>query len=104
MQVDIVLKNAKVYNMDKADILLGESFGLETDGFDDQEWFANNDPVLTITGSGKNVAVKADAIGKSIIQIEDSGFNRMKTITINVVGTLEQAATLGVTADAAEPK
>jgi len=101
MQVDITFEFAKVYNFDKADVVKGQKFTLTTD-FENGRYFSDNDEVLSLSVAGNQVAGTADATGVATILIMDQAFAIQKTLTINVVDTLqEKAATLG--AEAGEP-
>lgn len=104
MQVDLTLKNARVYDVNRLEILLGEQFTLDTDGTAADQWFSNNDPVLSILADAGNQALcHADQVGACIIKIE-SAEQVVKVLHVEVVTTTERAADLGVTAGTPEPK
>lgn len=60
----------------------------------DTNWFASNDPVLSIVPGNNYATISADAVGASTIQIQDSESNILKKITITVVN--DQAVSLGL--------
>lgn len=98
MQVDIVFDFAKVYNIDRADVVQGQSFELMTD-YDNGRWLSENDEVLSIKVNGKDAKLQALEVGLSTIIIADQALVHQKQIIINVVEKIEpMAATLNVTA------
>lgn len=100
MQVDVSFEFAKVYNIDKFDVVTGQKFLLTTDGDGTQRWFADNDAVLNIIQKNNTAAVEATAIGLSTILIMDNSFDVIKTLAINVVDAIvEPAIDLGTVAD-----
>lgn len=104
MQIDIALTNAKIYNIEKADIVKGEEFTLYSD-FDNGRWFSDNDEVISLKVSGKDAEAKANENGTTTILIMDSAFAIQKTITINVVDEISpMAASLGASAGPPQPK
>lgn len=112
MLVDIVLKNAKVFNVAHLQIVKGETFSLLTDAASPIRWFSDNDPVLEITTQGVNADFVAAELGTSTIFIFDAADpippselpNLLKTLFIEVVSTTAQAANLNTTAGKAVPK
>ena len=106
MQVDLLLSNARVYNIfERMDIKLGEKFSLITDSTDDNiDWFADNDPALTIIDNGTTADLEATAVGSVQILIMTDGLTIIKKLVINVVADLAPAVALNITADAAVPK
>lgn len=58
------------------------------------QWFASNDPVLSILPSNNYATISADAVGVSTIQIQDMDSNLLKKIKITVIN--EQAVSLGL--------
>lgn len=99
MQVDISFDFAKIYNIEKADIVVGQRFTLLTD-YEGGRYFSENDPVLTLKPMGKDVEGEANEIGTSTILIMDNAYAILKTLTINVVSAIIPMATnLGATVD-----
>lgn len=104
MFVDISFDNAKVYNIEKADIVKGQKFTLTTD-FENGRFFSDNDPVLSYKVDGTEVNATADEVGLATIQIQDQSFAIVKILTINVVDSIVgKAATLGAVAGVPVPK
>jgi hypothetical protein len=105
MKVDISLDNVKVYNIeDRVDIVKGEKFSLFTDATQPIHFFSNNDFVLDLKDTGKDLEGEAKEIGTSTILMMDSDFQRLKTININVVASVEMVSNLGITFGQPEPK
>ena len=95
--------NSTAYDVSSLTLAEGQQIFMSIPSIEgDTNWFATNDPVLSIVPGNNFATIMADAEGVSIIQIQDSDFNLIKKITITVVGT--QAASLGITAGAPEPK
>lgn len=65
-------------------------------------WFATNDPVLSIVPSTNFATISADEVGVSTIQIQDDDANILKKITITVIS--DQATSLGITIGSPETK
>lgn len=105
MQVDISLKNARIYNVDKVDIVVGEKFILDTDLTIPSKWFSDNDPVLSLAVGDISVEGTADKVGTSTILIMDENFQILKTLKFNVVEAIvPMASKLVVIPDAPELK
>lgn len=105
MQIDISFDFAKVYNIEKFDVVKGQKFLLTPDSTDDLKWFSDNDPVLSLKVSSKNVNGEATELGESTILIMDKNFSELKKLTVRVVDSIEQAATdLGLSAGEPIPK
>lgn len=101
MKVDISFDFAKVYDIERADVVKGQKFVLLTDWADNARWFADNDAVLSLNVTGANAALEATAIGTSIILIMGPELDLIKKLTIQVVDEiLEPAKELGATAEA----
>lgn len=99
MQVDISFDFAKIYNIEKADIVIGQKFTLLTD-FDGGRWFSDQDQVLSLKVVGRDAQGTASEVGTSTILIMDSTFAIQKQITINVVQEIvPMAQSLGVVAE-----
>lgn len=104
MQVDIILEYAKVYDIERADILKGQKFILYAD-YPDGRWFSDNDPVLTLSVDGGMAACEATAVGLATILIMDASFSVLKKLYVNIVEDfVPQAISLGAQAGAAVPK
>lgn len=105
MQVDISFDFAKVYNIEKADVVKGQKFSLITDAAPGSKWFADQDEVLSLKVTGSTGEVTAGELGTSTILIMDELFAIQKTIVIKVVESIQPMATsLGLSASDAEPK
>lgn len=101
MRADLILKNARVRNVESFDILLGESFSLVLDTEENIRWFSDNDNVLSITASAGQASMKAESVGPCEIQLQ-SGGAIVKQFFINVI--TEPAASLNVSFAAPEQK
>lgn len=98
MQVDISLINAKVYNIEKFQVVIGQKFSLFTDSGIPLSWFANNDQVLNVTDNDSSADVEATGLGTSIILIMDKDLKEVKRLTVDVVSAIvEQARNLNAT-------
>jgi hypothetical protein len=106
MQVDISFDFARVYNFERADVMLGQKFRLDSDAQDQPlKWFSDNDPVLTLKVTGNSAEGTADNVGTTTILIMDQAFAVVKQLTINVVEDIQPMATsLGASAGEAVPK
>lgn len=103
MQADISFEFAKVYNVEKADVVKGQSFSIDTDFAGVSKWFSDNDPVLSLKVNGNTAEAEAKETGTSTILIMNESMTVEKTLVINVVDSIEPKATdLSVTAG--EPK
>lgn len=92
MKVDLILSNAKVYDVNRIELVKGESFQLEADT--PGKYFSDNDPVLELTVKSDKVVhgIAADN-GTSIIWIVDGNKQVIKELTISVVAYIEPQAT-----------
>lgn len=106
MQVDISFVNAKVYNIERFDVVIGQKFSLFTDSGIPLSWFANNDQVLNVIDNDSSADVEATGLGKSIILIMDATVKEgddpkvVKKLIVNVVNAIvEQAKNLNATGD-----
>lgn len=105
MQVDISFDFAKVYNIEKADVVIGQKFSLFSDATTQTQWFSNNDSVLSLKVIGNNADAEATELGDSIILIMDASFAIQKQLSIRVVDAIVPMATdLGLTASLPIPK
>jgi hypothetical protein len=101
MQVDIVLKNAKVYDIGKADILLGESFNLLTNGDGTEDLFSDHDEVLQVNQTGINAVCSALAVGVSKLRWMNAAPGTSSGVIKEVIITVFTPANdLGLSADA----
>jgi hypothetical protein len=104
MQVDVAFEFAKVYNVDRIDVVAGQPFTLYSD-YDNGKWFSDNDPALSIKPSGKDAELKAIEKGSVTILVMDENFAIQKKLSINVMDAILPPATdLGLTAGTPEPK
>lgn len=104
MTVDIAFQFAKVYSIERADIVAGQSFKLFTD-FENPRWFSDNDPVLSLSINGKEIEGKAEQAGVATLLIMDSNLQIQKKLSITVVEEIKDPAVdLGITAGSAIEK
>lgn len=100
MNIDLALSNAKIYGVKKFDIVKGQKFDVYTDNPGPLQFFANNDPALSLQADNTSFSATADNVGAVVILIMDSNFTQLDKIDINVVDAIiPPAKTLGVTAD-----
>lgn len=104
MNIDIQFSFAKIYSIEKSDIVKGQSFSLISDDTESRKWFVDNDEVLSQKVNGSIAEYTADNIGESTILIMDDNFTTLKKLTIKVVPSLEQATSLGASAGQPENK
>lgn len=105
MVVDISFEFAKVYNIERFDVVRGQKFTLLSDATEVIKWFADNDPVLSLVQSGASVEAEATAVGETTILIMNESFAELKRLSIRVVDKIEpQATELGIIADDPIPK
>ena len=93
MKVNIHLRNAIVYDVEKFDVLMGEGFRLEVvDHEGVLRWFADQDLVLQVIDreDGKEALVTAETPGQSEIQLQDGDQKVLKTLRVRIY-TLEAA-------------
>lgn len=102
MQVDFIFENARVYNVEKVDVVKGQAFSIYTDQTGATKWFSDNDPVLALTVKGNSADVKANETGSSEILIMDENKAVLKTLSIKVVDQIEMPAT-DLNTEAGEP-
>jgi hypothetical protein len=100
MQVDASFQYAKVYDINKMDVVKGQKFDLNTDYNGTSKWFSDNDPVLELKVTGNDAEATAMGIGTSTVLIMDQNKTVIKELTISVVDSIAPMATsLGLTAD-----
>jgi len=105
MQVDITFDFAKVYNIEKADIAVGQKFTLTTDFTAASKWFSDNDPVLSLKVTGNSAEDEAMQTGTSTILIMNEVNGIEKTLVFKVVDSIQpMAADLGLRAGEPETK
>lgn len=105
MQVDISFEFARIYDVEKIDVVKGQTFALNTDYTEPSKWFSDNDPVLSLNVSGNNAEAEAKELGTSTILIMNEQWEIQKTLTIKVLSSIEPVATeLSVSAGEAEEK
>lgn len=102
MVANLVLDNAKVYDVNRFDIELGQKFSLEiieddNDPVQPNEWFSNNDQVLKMEPGTNLSQFEATAFGDSLVKIM-KGDVVVKTFTIHVFN--DEAVTLNLKAEA----
>lgn len=86
MQANFIFDNVKAYDINKIDVLLGQSFKIELVGTESGvRWFSDNDPVLSLKVEQEGLLsdVEASAVGITEIQLQ---VNRsiVKTLFIEV--------------------
>lgn len=103
MKVDVSFKFAKVYDIEKIDVVIGEKFSLFTDldpAAEISHWFSDNDPVLSMGVNGNHADLEATGLGTSIILIMNKDYATIKKLIIRVVAEIiEPAAELGLSAE-----
>lgn len=100
MQIDIILSNARIYDINKVDIVIAEKFSLiPDDTTKDIRLFADNDPVLDIVQNKTSIDVVASDIGMSTILLMNPSMQVEKTLYINVVASLTPATNLNISAE-----
>jgi hypothetical protein len=105
MSIDISFPFAKVYHMTHADVVVGQKFSLISAFTERVQWFANNDPVLSLKESGNVAQVEATTVGQSTILILNESLTVLKKIIIRVVENIDGDVTdLGLMADPAVAK
>lgn len=106
MQVDISFDFARVYNFERADVVVGQKFRLDSDAQDQPlKWFSDNDPVISLKVTGNSAEATADQTGTTTILILDESFGLVKRLTINVVDDIQLMATsLGISTGPPQPK
>ena len=98
MKIDITLPNGKFYDIPaKADILLGETFLVTTDGDGTETITSDHDSVLDITEQGTGVKAIAKNVGTSTLRWLNTNDGLIDKITITVY---TPATDLGLSADA----
>ena len=84
MVANLILENAKVYNIENFDIRLGETCTIELEGStSDVRWFSDADDVLSIKTIEGGATIKALGRGDSEIQLQVGG-SLVKTMRISV--------------------
>lgn len=83
-RVDLTLFNARIFDVNSFQVIVGETFTLNTDITGETRWFSDNDPVLGIKVTGNNAEVQALLEGSCTILIMDAKKNIQKELTINV--------------------
>jgi len=105
MQVDVTFPYAKIFDIHRGEIVLGQKFSLLANFEGEKKWFADNDKVLALDAEGNKAELEATGIGTSLILIMTPQLRVLKKITIKVVDAIiEPAKELGVTADIPVPK
>lgn len=87
MEANFIFSNVKAYNIERADVLLGEKFRVELSGSEPYalQWFSNNDAVLQISveQESNSATIEATGIGESEIRLFN-GDALAKKLNINV--------------------
>jgi hypothetical protein len=92
MQVDVAFDFAKVFDINRLNVVKGQKFTLLTDGTN-QKWFADNDEVLEIKNAGTKGDITATGLGTSTILLMGPDKNVLKELTISVLESIEPEAT-----------
>jgi hypothetical protein len=102
MEANFIFPNVKAYNVERADVLLGETFRVELGGSDIIPlWFSSNDKVLKFEDDFATATITATAVGDSEIRLFD-GDTLLKKLSFSVYST--EAASLNVKAGKATLK
>lgn len=71
MQANFIFPNVTAYDINKADVLVGETFTINlSDETEPVDFFFNNDSVLDINAEGTKAIVKALSFGDCVIKLE----------------------------------
>lgn len=106
--IDVRLKNATFYDVNKMDVVKGEEFSFTLTDPDGKivDFTSTNDPVLESVKNGlADADVVAKNLGTSRIIFIDTDDVKQKVLTVTVVEKIaEPAVTLGLTAEQPELK
>lgn len=83
-RVDLTLFNARIFDVNSFQVIVGQQFTLSSDITVETKWFSDNDPVLGIKVTGNNAEVEALQEGTCTILIMDAKKNIQKELTITV--------------------
>ncbi len=99
VKANVIFQFAKVYDITKFEVELGQNFSIELEEFSGSAagWYSNFDSVLAydVTSDGNLGVFIAAQAGHSTITIFDSSDNKVKTLQIEV--TFNKASKLEVT-------
>lgn len=102
MTANIIFDNVKAYDVKRFDVKLGQAFRIELNDAEEVRWFSDADRVLNIDASGPAAMVESKATGESEIQLQRADGVVLLSLKVSVYS--ERAATLNVSAGAAEPQ
>ena len=99
--VDLILANARVFNVSNFDVTTDQKLTLQTNMGPDIRWFSDNDEVLDIKAAGDSAEVKVGITeGECTILIMNKDKVIQKELFIRTYHTLPMpAVTLNATAD-----
>jgi len=105
MEANFIFPNVKAFNIEKADVLLGETFRVELVGSEPYTlmWFSNNDAVLKVSveQESNSAVIEATSDGDSEIRLFN-GDQLVKRLSISVFSV--EAASLNLKAGKPELK
>lgn len=103
---NITFANAKVYDVKKLDVKLGDKFAIELiDAPTPVDWYSKADQVLDIEQDEATALVEATAVGSTKIRIYNSAEQKILEISIEVMEAIQgPAVDLGLKAGEPEPK
>jgi hypothetical protein len=88
MQIDITLSKARIYDVTRVDVAVGEPFTFNILEAQPEKpyWFVDNDPALDIevSESGMEFTATAKKKGFATILIMSRNFTLLKQLTVNV--------------------
>jgi len=102
-KLDVSFGNAKIYDVTKFDVKVGEKFTLtlyETESSPNLKWLWSNDPVLESEQKNNTSDVIAKKVGISELYLLGEDMKVAKILSINVVeDIIEPATNLGLAAE-----
>lgn len=109
MKINLAFEFARIFDVKKFQVVVGEQFTVKTDFAGDLSYFSNNDPVLQIKQNSANngAAIVATEMGSCLILLKDPAQDlaTVGELEIEVVDAIaEQAVDLNATAGTPIPK
>ena len=99
MEANFIFPNVKAYNVEKLDVLLGETFRVELVGAEAYalQWYSNNDSVLKVVveQGSESAIIQATEVGESELRLFN-GDNLSLRLNISVFSV--EAASLNLKA------
>lgn len=86
MNLNVYFDNASVYNFEKLDVSIGETFKVEAvNAPENVVWFFNNDPVIKAEANGNQAIITASEEGETTVLFVVNNSQIIHKFTINVV-------------------